>query len=75
MTLGPTVNAKITRQILAGEKSPRRNVVLINASAALVAVGKAKDLKDGIRMAGDAIDSGAAMEKLDHLIAFTQGIS
>jgi anthranilate phosphoribosyltransferase len=72
---GPTVNAKITRQILAGEKSPRRNVVLINASAALVAVGKAKDLKDGIRMAGDAIDSGAAMEKLDHLIAFTQGIS
>ena len=71
----PTVNAKITRQILAGEKSPRRNVVLINASAALVAVGKAKDLKDGIRMAGDAIDSGAAMEKLDHLIAFTQGIS
>jgi len=71
----PEVNARITRQVLAGEKSPRRNVVLINASAALVAVGKAKDLSEGIRMAGDAIDKGAAMEKLDRLIDFTQDIS
>jgi anthranilate phosphoribosyltransferase len=71
----PKVNAKITRQVLAGEKSPRRDVVLINASAALVAVGKAKDLSEGIRMAGDAIDKGAATKKLDHLIDFTQDIS
>ncbi len=70
----PKTNATITRQILAGEKGPRRNVVLINASAALVTVGKAKDLKDGIGMAGDAIDSVAAMKKLDHLIRFTQDI-
>ena len=71
----PKVNAKITRQVLAGEKSPRRDVVIVNASAALVSVGKAKDLMDGICMAGDAIDKGAAMDKLDRLIDFTQDIS
>jgi len=70
----PKVNAEITLRILSGEKSPRRDVVLINASAALVAVGKSKDLIQGIQMAKDAIDSGAAKDKLDKLITFTRNI-
>lgn len=68
----PPENAEITRQILAGQKGPRRNVVLINAAAALVAAGKAGDLKDGIRQAEASIDTGAAKAKLDRLIQFTR---
>ena len=68
----PTENAAIAIKILDGEKGPRRNVVLINAAAALVAAGKAEKLADGIPMAEYAIDSGAARDKLDALIAFTR---
>lgn len=68
----PEVNAKITRNILSGQKGPCRDVVLINAAAALVATGKAKDLSEGIEAAAAAIDSGAALEKLDALIRFTR---
>lgn len=64
-------NAAITRRILTGEKGPMRNVVLINAAAALVAAGKAENLKEGIRLAENAIDSGAAMEKLEALAEYT----
>lgn len=65
-------NAAITKGILDGKMSgPKRNIVLLNASAALVCAGKAADLKDGIRLAETAIDSGAAAEKLQQLIAFT----
>lgn len=71
----PKVNTEITRKVLSGEKSPRRDVVLINASAALVVSGKAKDLKEGIQIAKESIDSGAAMNKLDELITFTRKIS
>lgn len=68
----PSANAAITRQILGGEKGPRRNVVLINAGAALVSAGKAEDFKDGIDQAAKAIDSGASMAKLENLISFTK---
>jgi anthranilate phosphoribosyltransferase len=68
----PAQNAAITRAILTGESGPQRDVVLINAAAALVACGKADDLKAGIDLAGSAIDSGAAMEKLEALVAYTQ---
>ncbi|MDO9263281.1 MAG: anthranilate phosphoribosyltransferase [Desulfosalsimonadaceae bacterium] len=68
----PVENAAITRKILNGETGPRRNVVLLNASAALTAAGKAENLKDGIRLAASSIDSGSAMKKLNDLIAFTQ---
>jgi anthranilate phosphoribosyltransferase len=64
-------NARIVREILGGEKSPRRDVVLMNAAAALVAAGKAEHLKDGAAVAGESIDSGRAAEKLDALIRFT----
>ncbi len=68
----PEENAGITRQILAGEKGPERNVVLINAAVALMAAGKAGDIAEGIRLAETSIDSGAATGKLEALIHFTR---
>ncbi len=65
-------NAAITRAVLSGEKGARREVVLINAGAALVAAGKADNLKSGIEKAAAAIDSGKALEKLEKLAAYTQ---
>jgi anthranilate phosphoribosyltransferase len=61
-------NAQIVREILAGEAGPRRDIVLMNATAALVVGGKARDLKEGVGLAAQSIDSGAAREKLDSLI-------
>jgi anthranilate phosphoribosyltransferase len=66
----PAENADITRRILQGEKGPKRNVVLLNTAAALLAAGKAPDLKQGIEQAGAAIDSGAAMGKLEGLVGY-----
>ncbi|MDM8525080.1 anthranilate phosphoribosyltransferase [Desulfococcaceae bacterium HSG8] len=68
----PEENADITKKILSGEKGPRRDVVLLNASAALVAAGKAGDFEEGIRMAGTSVDEGAAARKLEELASFTQ---
>lgn len=64
-------NARIVREILGGEKSPRRDVVLMNAAAALVAAGKAPHLKDAVALAANSIDSGSASQKLDALVRFT----
>jgi len=61
-------NAEITRKILAGEKGPKRDIVLLNAAPAFVAVGRAKDLRTGIAVGAEAIDSGAAAEKLALLV-------
>ena len=68
----PEENAQITRNILNGEKGPKRNVVLINAAAALVAAGQAEDLKQGIRIAETAIDDGGAAKKMEALIKYSQ---
>ncbi len=64
-------NAAIIREILAGKKSARRDVVLLNAAAALVAAGKAEHLGDALPLAAQSIDSGAAAAKLDALVRFT----
>jgi anthranilate phosphoribosyltransferase len=64
-------NANIIRKILAGENSAKRDVVLLNAGAALVAAGRANSIKEAIPIAAQSIDSGAAQKKLDALIAFT----
>jgi anthranilate phosphoribosyltransferase len=64
-------NAEIIRGILAGEKSPRRDVVLMNAAAALVAAGRADALAEAMPLAAESIDSGAARKKLDALVEFT----
>jgi anthranilate phosphoribosyltransferase len=65
------VNADIIRDLLAGKKSPRRDVVLLNAAAALVAAGRADHLADALPLASKAIDSGAAANKLQVLVRFT----
>jgi len=64
-------NADIVKKILEGEKGPRQDVVLLNASAALIAGGMAKDFKDGIETARLSIEEGRAKEKLEKLIEFT----
>jgi anthranilate phosphoribosyltransferase len=64
-------NAEIIRKILAGEKSPRRDVVLMNAAAALVAAGRADSLAEATPLAVQSIDSGAARKKLEALVVFT----
>ena len=66
-------NATIIREILSGEKSPRRDVVLLNAAAALVAAGRADHLGDSLPLAARSIDGGAAAGKLDALVQFTNG--
>jgi anthranilate phosphoribosyltransferase len=68
----PETNADITRQVLSGEKGPCRNVVVLNAAAALVAADQAADIPAGIRQAECAIDSGAAAGKLEQLVEYTQ---
>lgn len=64
-------NADMIWKILEGEKSPRRDIVLMNAAAALVAAGKADSLKDAMPLATESIDSGAARAKLGALVEFT----
>ncbi|MBF0121576.1 MAG: anthranilate phosphoribosyltransferase [Desulfobacterales bacterium] len=64
-------NAQITKNILSGETGPRRNVILLNASLALVAAGKANDFNEGIKLSEISIDSGSALKKLDELAKYT----
>ncbi len=64
----PQENAAITRAILAGEAGPKRNVVLLNAGAALFAAGAVSDIDEGVKLAAHQIDSGAALETLDAYI-------
>ena len=64
-------NVKIAEAILKGEKGPRRDIVLINAAFGMVAAGKAKDLREGIKLSSASIDSGEAREKLSRLKAIT----
>jgi len=66
-----SVNAQIARRVLSGEKGPKRDVVVVNAAAALIAAGKAAEFSEAIKLAEDAIDQGAAAAKLDALIRFT----
>jgi anthranilate phosphoribosyltransferase len=66
-----TENAAIIRAVLAGEKSPRRDVVLLNSAAALVAAGRAERIAEAIPLAEKSIDSGAATAKLRALAAFS----
>jgi anthranilate phosphoribosyltransferase len=68
-------NARIIRAILDGEIGPRRDIVLMNAAAALVAGGKARDFKDGVGLAAQAVDSGAARRTLEALIALSRRLA
>jgi anthranilate phosphoribosyltransferase len=64
-------NAAIIRRVLRGEIGPPRDIVLANASAALVAAGRAAEFLEGVRLAAQSIDSGAALRKLESLVEFT----
>ena len=68
----PEENAAITRAILAGEKGPKRDAVLMNAGAALYIGGKAESLAEGIKLAAKLIDEGKATETLEKLIKVSQ---
>ena len=65
-------NATIVRNVLSGEKSAKRDVVLMNSAAAIVAAGKSRHLPEAASFAANSIDSGAAMAKLQALAQFTQ---
>ncbi|MDQ1334618.1 MAG: anthranilate phosphoribosyltransferase [Thermodesulfobacteriota bacterium] len=65
-------NAQIIRDIVNGEKGPKRDMVILNSAAAFLAAGLAGDFGEGAERAIHAVDSGRAREKLDRLIAFTQ---
>lgn len=64
-------NAEAVLSVLKGERGPKRDVVLLNAAASLVCGFKAKDFKEGMRLAADSMDSGRALEKLLNLIEIT----
>jgi anthranilate phosphoribosyltransferase len=66
-------NARLLREILGGERGPMRDIVLLNAAAAIHLAGKSRDLHEGIRVAATSIDSGAALAKLDLLVEATGG--
>jgi anthranilate phosphoribosyltransferase len=66
-----TENAWITREVLQGRPGPRRDVVCMNAAVALMAAGRAKTPREGFAQALESVQSGAAMQKLDELIAWT----
>jgi anthranilate phosphoribosyltransferase len=65
-------NAEIIRSVLSGKKSPRRDVVVLNSAAALVAAGKADHLSEALPLAIQSIDSGAAAQKLGAMTRFTR---
>ena len=68
----PPENARIIREILAGEHGAFRDIVLMNAGAAIYTGGQAQDLQEGIRYAAESIDSGKASARLDALIEATR---
>ena len=67
-------NSTITRAVLDGQKGAPRNVVILNAAAALKAADQVDSIEDGVGLAEQSIDSGAAKKKLDELINFTQKV-
>lgn len=65
-----STNAEVIRQIFDGAKGPQRDIVVVNAAAAIAAGGGGEDIRDGIAIAELSIDSGAAREKLEKVVAF-----
>ena len=68
----PKENAGAIRRVLAGEPGAHRDAVLLNAAGAIAAGGHARDLAEGLAMAADVVDRGAAAERLDDLVAFSK---
>ncbi|HVQ77418.1 MAG TPA: anthranilate phosphoribosyltransferase [Candidatus Binatia bacterium] len=68
-------NAEIIRCLLAGERGPRRDIVLMNAAAALVVGGKARDFRGGVELAAHAVDTGAAAARLQALVDLSRQLA
>jgi anthranilate phosphoribosyltransferase len=68
----PAENAAAIREVLAGAPGARREAILLNAAGAIAAGGHAEDLREGLALARTAVDSGAAAERLDQLVAFSR---
>ena len=64
----PPENAQLLRQVLDREAGPRRDIVLLNAAAAIIAAGRVNDWKEGLAMARESIDSGRARQALNRLV-------
>jgi anthranilate phosphoribosyltransferase len=68
----PGDNAKAILAVFRGENGGKRSAILLNAAGAIAAAGHAADLREGLEIARDAVDSGAALARLDALVAFSQ---
>ena len=66
-------NAVALQSVLDGKPSPYRDVALLNAAAALIVAGRARDLKEGVALGAQSLDSGAAAARLKHLVAVSRG--
>jgi anthranilate phosphoribosyltransferase len=64
-------SAAAIREVLAGKRGPHRDIVVLNAAAAVMVAGKANGLAEGVRLAAGAVDSGAAANALARLVAVT----
>src|SRR5437764_529772 len=69
----PEGNAQAIRDVFAGANGGRRDAILLNAAGAIAAGGHAADLREGLGLAREALDSGAAAERLEQLAAFSRG--
>jgi anthranilate phosphoribosyltransferase len=70
----PQENAAAIREVFAGARGGRRDAILLNAAGAIAAGGHAEDLREGLELARAALDSGAAAERLDQLVVFSQEV-
>ena len=70
----PAENARAIRDVFAGADGGRRNAILLNAAGAIAAAGRAADLQEGLGLAREAVDSGAAGERLDELARFSRAL-
>jgi anthranilate phosphoribosyltransferase len=68
-------NVGIIKSLLRGEKGPKRDIVLLNAAAALIVGGKAQDFAEGLKLAAEAIDSGNALSKLKQLLEYSRSFN
>jgi anthranilate phosphoribosyltransferase len=68
----PEENAAAVRAVFRGEDGGRRSAILLNAAGAIAAAGQAADLREGLELAREAVDSGAAAARLDELVAFSR---
>jgi anthranilate phosphoribosyltransferase len=71
----PEDNAAVTRAILEGHRGPRRDLALLNAGAAVYAGGRAGSIAEGVAVAAEAVDSGAAAQALERYVALTHELA